>query len=178
MYSINDLIEVVADKNTSYMAKWIGICYMLGMDIKTIRSMNDVSKTVFYRCLRENPSIQQLLGVNGFSITNDDSNDSTNDVYGYVYMIRNITNGKIYIGQHKGSTFDSSYYGSGMEITRAIKELGKENFTQKVLKWCHSKDELDTAEAKLIKMFEATNPSIGYNVKDEITHTIRKEVNG
>ena len=45
-------------------------------------------------------------------------------MYGYIYKTTNLINGKIYIGQHKSEEYDSSYYGSGKLIRRAIEKYG------------------------------------------------------
>lgn len=44
-------------------------------------------------------------------------------MYGYIYKTTNLINGKIYIGQHKSEEYDSSYYGSGKKILRALKKI-------------------------------------------------------
>lgn len=54
-------------------------------------------------------------------------------MYGYIYLTTNRVNGKKYIGRHKASTFDSTYYGSGKIITQAILKEGIENFTCEIL---------------------------------------------
>ena len=45
--------------------------------------------------------------------------------YGYVYKTINRRTGKIYIGQHRGEAFDSSYLGSGTILQRAVKKYGE-----------------------------------------------------
>lgn len=59
-----------------------------------------------------------------------------------VYKTTNVINNKIYIGVHNNgdsSNFDG-YLGSGLNMTRAIKKYGKENFIRETLK------EFDTIE--------------------------------
>ena len=69
--------------------------------------------------------------------------------YGYVYKTTNLINGKIYIGQNKG-TIDLSYLGSGKLIFRAIKKYGRKNFRLEVLAFATTKPMLDGLEQKYI----------------------------
>lgn len=85
-------------------------------------------------------------------------------MYGYIYKTTNLLNGKIYIGQHKSENYDSSYYGSGKLIKRSIEKYGIENFSNTVLCFCDSKEELDKAEKQLIRQYDSRNPKIGYNI--------------
>lgn len=86
------------------------------------------------------------------------------EYYGYVYKVTNKLNNKIYIGQKKSPQVIESYYGSGVQIKRAIDKYGIDNFSRDILKWCYSKDELNEAETKLIEKFDSRNPEIGYNI--------------
>lgn len=61
-----------------------------------------------------------------------------------VYKIENLINGKIYIGQDKHD--DSEYYGSGLNILRAIKKYGKENFKKTIIENCDSQESLNERE--------------------------------
>lgn len=53
----------------------------------------------------------------------------------YIYEIKNLINGKTYIGQRKCPEdklpSEDSYMGSGNLIIKAIKEYGLENFDKK-----------------------------------------------
>lgn len=91
--------------------------------------------------------------------------------YGYVYLIRNIQTGKIYVGKKafthsrktklskkarvgtrkrvKVSQVDSkwqSYWGSSKELLADVAALGKENFTREVLAFARNKSELSYLE--------------------------------
>jgi group I intron endonuclease len=84
--------------------------------------------------------------------------------YGYIYLITNTLNGKIYIGQKASPKVIERYYGSGRIITRAIKKYGIENFTREILCWKYSKKTLDKAEIDLINEYDSRNIKIGYNI--------------
>lgn len=94
--------------------------------------------------------------------------------YGFIYESTNEVNGMKYIGQ---TTQDESkvYFGSGVEIRKAIKIDGKENFTRVVLEWCPNSMELELAEIRIIKEHNAVldpnyyNISPGGNVPNEET---------
>lgn len=87
-----------------------------------------------------------------------------NERYGYVYKIINHINNKIYVGQHKGSTLDEHYWGSGRLIKKAINKEGLDMFSIEVLEWCSSKENLNDREKYWIDYLDAINPDIGYNL--------------
>ena len=87
---------------------------------------------------------------------------------GFVYLITNITTGRMYVGKKlarfkrsrpplKGKknkrrhTVDSDwqdYYGSSDLLTEDVNKLGKEKFTREILHLCKSKGECNYIEAK------------------------------
>ena len=73
-------------------------------------------------------------------------------MYYYVYQITNLFNGKIYVGKHKSAKHPSEnkYYGSGKQITAAIKKYGIENFKKDVLHYCLSLKEMADKEAEVV----------------------------
>lgn len=73
-------------------------------------------------------------------------------MYYYVYQITNLLNGKIYVGKHKSAKHPSEneYYGSGKQITAAIKKYGIENFKKEVLHYCSSLEEMADKEAEVV----------------------------
>lgn len=50
-----------------------------------------------------------------------------------VYKTTNLINGKIYVGVHKTSNPNDSYFGSGIYIKEAISLYGKRNFKKEIL---------------------------------------------
>lgn len=80
---------------------------------------------------------------------------------GYVYVIREISSGFPYVGAHRSTSFDRTYFGSPMSMTglraRYIElwpqsnkvgysipsyEAFSERFEMSILEWCESQDEL------------------------------------
>lgn len=66
--------------------------------------------------------------------------------YYEIYKITNLTNGKMYIGQHTTDNLDDGYMGSGVLITKAINKYGVENFRKEWLMFCEDHDELNYME--------------------------------
>ena len=85
-------------------------------------------------------------------------------MYGYIYKTTNLFNGKIYIGQHKATTFDENYYGSGIRFVNVFSKYGKNNFICELLEECYSEKELNEREQYWIKYFNSTDRNIGYNL--------------
>ena len=86
-------------------------------------------------------------------------------MYGYIYKITNKINQKIYIGKHKSTFFDQSYWGSGKLINRAYKKYGKENFTREFLEECQDLETLNKQEKYYINLYESKYPN-GYNISN------------
>lgn len=72
----------------------------------------------------------------------------------FIYLTINLINNKKYVGKHYGSLEDN-YLGSGSILKNAIKKYGKENFKREILEIVNSEKELDIAEKKWIKFFNA-----------------------
>ena len=90
------------------------------------------------------------------------------DCVGFVYLITNTTNGRMYIGKklakfkrskaplkgrrnrrrYKVESDWQDYYGSSDDLTMDIKRLGAENFKREILFYCKSKSELSYVEAR------------------------------
>lgn len=69
--------------------------------------------------------------------------------YGYIYKTT-LPSGKFYIGQHKGSSFDKHYVGSGVCIKSYLKKHPKELLSVEILDWADSLEELNKKEAAYI----------------------------
>ena len=90
------------------------------------------------------------------------------DVVGFVYLITNTTNGRMYIGKklakfkrsrpplkgrknkrrYKVNSDWQDYFGSSDDLTIDVNKLGKEKFTREILFYCYSKAELSYVEAR------------------------------
>jgi group I intron endonuclease len=79
----------------------------------------------------------------------------------YIYKVTNLINRKIYIG--KSLREQQDYFGSGLQITAAIKKYGKENFIKEILEEC-SEDVLDSREIFWIEHLNSRDTDIGYNI--------------
>jgi len=95
----------------------------------------------------------------------------SNIPYGIIYLIRNIINNKIYIGQTTEiGGFDRRYkndllnYTHNQHLKNAIIKYGIERFEIiKEFDKGFSKDELDKLEDMYIKLYNTTNRKFGYN---------------
>lgn len=84
----------------------------------------------------------------------------------YIYLITNLINNKKYVGLCSRSALESKkYYGSGSNISKALKKYGKHNFTKSILEECKTIDELKAAEKYWIDKFNAVNSNMFYNVE-------------
>lgn len=101
---------------------------------------------------------------------NNCSIDADRAVYGYVYKTTNLINKKIYIGRHMSHKYDKWYFGSGAKIRAALPKYGEENFSNEVLYWCYSEDELNEREKSAIEEYNSRDPDIGYNINPGGTH--------
>ena len=86
--------------------------------------------------------------------------------YGYIYKTINLLNGKIYVGQHKGTIFDKGYLGSGQLLSKALQKYGREAFEIELLAWAPDKTTLDALEKYYIKYYDACDHERGYNIAE------------
>lgn len=88
--------------------------------------------------------------------------------FGYIYITTCLINNKKYIGKRSKSKFDEKYYGSGKIFKRALEKYGKENFKVEILEWCKTKEELNEAERKWIKYYNAQEDKMFYNISTKV----------
>ena len=85
----------------------------------------------------------------------------------YIYIITNLINNKVYIGQSSFKWEDTlDYYGSGVLIEKAIKAHGKENFKKELLEVCFDKASLDEAEKYWIAHYKEKLKVDLYNITE------------
>ena len=84
-------------------------------------------------------------------------------IYGIIYITTCLVNGKVYIGQTIHWQ-DKSYLGSGVALCEAVKKYGRSKFKRKILKVCYNQKQLDAWEMIMIRKYNSTDKSIGYNV--------------
>lgn len=86
----------------------------------------------------------------------------------YLYKITNKINGRYYIGIHsvlkskRKTPENDNYYGSGTEITKAIKKEGKKNFIKEILKIFSTRAEAREAEKEMVTIDVVKDP-MSYN---------------
>lgn len=85
-------------------------------------------------------------------------------MYGYIYIVFDHLENKIYVGQHKLNR-NKTYFGSGTIIKRVFKKR-PDLLEKRILGYCETKEELDEAEKECIIFFEARNPIYGYNITE------------
>lgn len=85
-------------------------------------------------------------------------------MYGYIYRIMDLTNGKCYIGQHKYDKpiLDPKYHGSSVILKNQIKKH-PENFLEEIIFIAATLDELNYFETYFIEHMNTLVP-YGYNI--------------
>lgn len=86
-------------------------------------------------------------------------------MYGYIYKIQCLINGKLYIGKHKYNKpyLDEKYIASGILINQSIKKYGIDNFTNEIIDIADNLEELNEKEIYWIKTYNTISPN-GYNL--------------
>lgn len=96
-------------------------------------------------------------------------NNQSKQIYGRIYKITNLVNGKIYVGQTirpiniRFSNHVSQSKAHEYPISKAIRKYGRENFKIDEIDNAFSKEELDEKEVAWIDELNSTNNKIGYN---------------
>lgn len=71
-------------------------------------------------------------------------------MYYVIYETKNLLNGKIYVGKHKTDNLNDGYLGSGINLKRAIKKYGKDNFIRSILFYLSSEEEMNIKEFDIV----------------------------
>jgi group I intron endonuclease len=71
-------------------------------------------------------------------------------MYYIIYKTVNKINGKFYIGKHQTNDLNDGYMGSGINLKRAIKKYGIENFSREVLYIYDNSVDIENKECELI----------------------------
>ena len=93
----------------------------------------------------------------------------------YVYVITNLINEKIYVGQHAGDDLDRYFRGDLTRATlnngdrkphlyKAVRKYGIDKFVISPLVICKTKEEMDAWEIHFIKAFGSNDKKVGYNI--------------
>lgn len=86
--------------------------------------------------------------------------------FGYIYKTINLINGMLYIGKREGK-FDSTYFGSGFILRRAIKKEGRNKFKIKILAYANSRNSLCILEKQYITDYrELLGKKMLYNIAE------------
>jgi len=108
------------------------------------------------------------MTANNWTYQGKNTTELPEDCVGFVYLITNTTNGRMYIGKklakfkrskaplkgrrnrrrYKVDSDWQDYYGSSDDLTIDIKRLGAENFMREILFYCKSRSELSYVEAR------------------------------
>jgi group I intron endonuclease len=81
--------------------------------------------------------------------------------YYFIYLTKNILNGKEYIGCHSTNNLNDGYLGSGIALKKSIEKYGRENFINGIIEFCNE-DSLKDKEIFWIDKRKSYNK--GYNL--------------
>lgn len=80
------------------------------------------------------------------------------DNIGYIYLIENTVNGKLYIGQHtlykNGKILKLNYWASGTAINKATEKYGKKAFKRRAIAWTSDLSKIDELEQFYIEKYK------------------------
>lgn len=88
-----------------------------------------------------------------------------------IYLLTNIVNGKIYIGQtwlplHIRMGKEGSNYKNSLYLYGAIQKHGADKFQYEILVQCRDQESADYLEEYFINQYDSRNHQIGYNLKE------------
>jgi hypothetical protein len=84
---------------------------------------------------------------------------------GYFYITKNLINYKFYYGSSTTGN-ENKYYGTNVNLDKAIKKYGKENFEHIPLKYFESREEAFAFEDRFLKLYKISKNPMSYNMKD------------
>lgn len=67
-----------------------------------------------------------------------------------IYKIKNLANGKEYIGKHQTKDLEDGYMGSGVALSKAIAKYGIESFKKEILHVFETEEDMNRKEAELV----------------------------
>ena len=82
----------------------------------------------------------------------------------YMYEVRNLVNGKIYVGVHKTKNLDDGYMGSGKVIRSAIDKYGIENFVKIIIEHFDCASSMFAKEKEVVNEEFLSRPDV-YNLR-------------
>ena len=85
-------------------------------------------------------------------------------MFGYIYIITNLLNGKKYVGKKKICKDHESYMGSSKWLKQDIKRLGKDNFKKEIIEYCKDFKELEVREIYYQKLWNVKESNEWYNL--------------
>lgn len=91
--------------------------------------------------------------------------------YQGIYKIRNLLNGKVYIGQssrlnHRFSQHKNEVKNcNNVSIYNAIRKYGIDNFEFIIIEWINDINKLNEREQYWMDYSKAYNPEFGYNIR-------------
>ena len=87
-------------------------------------------------------------------------------MYGVIYLLINLVNGKMYVGQTNNLSRRIWQHKNGDQyVDKAIQKYGWENFAVKILEECETREQLNEREIFWIAFFNCKVPN-GYNYTD------------
>jgi group I intron endonuclease len=83
---------------------------------------------------------------------------------GYFYITKNLINGKFYYGS--STVGKKNYFGSNVNLDKARKKYGDENFEHIPLKYFKTRQEAFEFEDRFLKLYKISKIPDSYNMKD------------